>query len=249
MTARTVLVTGAASGIGAASARRLARPGDRMLLHTRSNEAGLDRVAEEVRALGAEAETILLDLSDENAGRKLIDACRERFGALDVLVANAGYADKAVIGEAGTERFEQAHGVIARSFFEMSEAAIPLLEASPAGRVIAVGAFGPHVWRTDLPSFAATAAAKASLEATARALALRLAPSGATANVVAPGFIEKDPGAHAAVDSKAVAEMLARIPMGRRGKQDEVAAMIGFLASADAGYVTGQIIHVNGGLI
>lgn len=249
MSARTVLVTGAASGIGAATARRLARPGDRMLLHTRSNAAGLERIAEEVRALGAEAETILTDLSTDGAGRHLIEACKERFGGLDVLVANAGYADKAVIGTAGTERFEQAHDAIARSFFEMAEAAIPLLEASPAGRVIAVGAFGPHVWRTDLPAFAATAAAKASLEATARALALRLAPGGATANVVAPGFIEKDPGAHAAVDPKAAAEMAARIPMGRRGRQDEVAAVICFLASADASYVTGQIIHVNGGLI
>lgn len=246
---RIILITGAASGIGAAAARKLAQSGDRILLHTRANLEGLNRVAEQLRSQGATVETVLQDLAEPGAGRSLIETCVERFKGLHILVANAGYADKAPLGEAGTEKFEQAQNAISRSFFEMAETALPLLEASTMGRVVAVGAFGPHVWRTDLPAFPATAAAKASLEATARALALRLAPSGATVNVVAPGFIEKDPGTHSAMTPEGVAALSARIPMGRRGTADEVAAVIGFLASSEASYVTGQVIHVNGGLI
>ncbi|WP_420403215.1 SDR family NAD(P)-dependent oxidoreductase [Nisaea sp.] len=249
MTERCILVTGAASGIGAATARRLVRPGDRFLLHTRSNEVGLSRVAEELREAGAEAETELADLAAPDAGRMLVERSAECLGGLDVLIANAGYADRSPLGEAGTELFEQAHGAIARSFFEMAEAALPYLERSSAGRAVAVSAFGPHVWRTDLPSFPATAGAKASLEATARALALRLAPSGATANIVAPGFIEKDAGTPSALKPGAVDAFVPAIPMGRRGTPDEVAAVICFLASPEASYVTGQLIHANGGLI
>ena len=247
---RTILITGAASGIGAATALRLVQPGDRVLLHTRRNAEKLEEVAKAVRAKDAKAECILRDLGEPGAGRDLIVACADHFGGMDILVANAGYADKAPLGEAGgVERFDQAHGAIARSFFEMAEAALPLLEASRRGRAIAVGAFGPHVWRTDLPSFPATAAAKAALEATVRALALKLGPSGATANVVAPGFIEKDAGTHAAVSAEAVAELTSCIPMARRGTPAEVAAVIVFLSSLEASYVTGQVIHVNGGLI
>jgi 3-oxoacyl-[acyl-carrier protein] reductase len=246
---RRILVTGAASGIGAALCRRMAEPGTSILVHTRRNREGAEKVAEEVRAAGGIAEIDLVDLADAGAGRALVARAVEKLGGLDVVIANAGYALRKSALEAGDDAFEAAHGSISRGFYEMATAAIPYLRASPTGRIIAVSAFGPHVWRTQVPAFAVTSAAKASMETMAKALALDLAPEGITVNVVAPGFIEKDAGAHFAVPPQAAAEINRQIPMGRKGSQDEVAAVVEFVASEAASYVTGQVIHVNGGLV
>ncbi len=248
-TPRRILVTGAASGIGAALCRRLAGPGASIMIHTRRNRAGAEAVAADVRAAGGLAEIDLVDLSDAGAGRGLVSRTTGTLGGLDVVIANAGYALRKTASEAGDEAFEAAHGSISRGFYEMATAAIPHLRAAPAGRIIAVSAFGPHVWRTQVPAFAVTSAAKASMETMAKALALELAPEGITVNVVAPGFIEKDAGAHFAVPPEAAAAINQQIPMGRKGSQDEVAAVIEFVASEAASYVTGQVIHVNGGLV
>ncbi len=248
-TPRRILITGAASGIGAALARRMAGPGVSILVHTRRNRDGAEAVAREVRGAGGQAEIELSDLSDAGAGRALVTRAVAALGGLDVLVANAGYALRKPAIEAGDAAFEAAHDAISRGFFEMATEAIPELRRSPAARIIAVSAFGPHVWRNQVPAFPVTSAAKASMETMAKALALDLAPEGITVNVVAPGFIEKDPGAHYAVPPSAAEEINRQIPMGRKGTQDEVAAVIDFIASEAASYVTGQVIHVNGGLV
>ena len=248
-TPRRILVTGAASGIGAALCRRMAAPGTSILIHTRRNREGAEKVAADVRAAGAIAEIDLVDLSDAGAGRGLMARTVEKLGGLDVLVANAGYALRKSALEAGDDAYEAAHGAISRGFYEMATAAIPHIGNGGVGRIIAVSAFGPHVWRTLVPAFAVTSAAKASMETMAKALALDLAPDGITVNVVAPGFIEKDAGAHFAVPPEAAAAINQQIPMGRKGSQDEVAAVIEFVASEAASYVTGQVIHVNGGLV
>ena len=249
MTPRRILVTGAASGIGAALCRRMAGPDTSIMIHTRRNREGVEKVAADVRASDGLAEIDLVDLSDAGAGRGLMTRTVEKLGGLDILVANAGYALRKTATEAGDEAFEAAHGSISRGFYEMATAAIPYLRASPGGRIIAVSTFGPHVWRTQVPAFAVTSAAKASMETMAKALALQLAPEGITVNVVAPGFIEKDAGAHLAVPPEAEIAINQQIPMGRKGRQDEVAAVIEFVASQAASYVTGQVIHVNGGLV
>ncbi len=243
-----LLVTGAASGIGAALVRRLAGPGLQVLLHTRKNADGLAAVAETVRAAGGRAETLTGDLADPALPAALVARAVEAFGGLDGVVANAGWADRTPLLQADLAKVEAAYDGIALSFVALARAAAPHLKASPAGRLVAVSAFGPHVFRPGVMTFATTAAAKAALESHVRALAFELAPNGVTVNAVAPGFIQKDPGTHAAVTPELRAQVTAGIPMGRMGTSDEVAAAIGFLLSSDAGYVTGQVIHVNGGL-
>lgn len=247
--ARRVLVTGAASGIGAATARRLATPDTALLLHTRGNADRLAAVADEVRAKGATVEILLGDLADPSLPAALVDTAVTRFGGLDALIANAGWARKVPLLESSMEELEAPVDAIARGFALMAQAAAPHLKASSCGRVVAVSAFGPHVYRPGVMTFPATAAAKAALETHVRSLAFELAADGVTANAVVPGFIQKDAGTSRAVTPEAAASVAAQIPMGRLGSSEEVAAVIVFLLSPEAGYVTGQLIHVNGGLV
>ncbi|MCW5731178.1 MAG: SDR family oxidoreductase [Alphaproteobacteria bacterium] len=242
---RRILITGAASGIGAWTARRLAAPGARMALHTRASKTGLDAVARDCRQSGAEVETFLGDLGAEGLAERLTAEMLAALGGLDILVANAGFSDRTPIGELGTAAYDASHRAIARAFFLMARTALPALKDSSAARVIAVGSFVAHRFGAAGETFPASAAAKAAMEAMAKALAAELAPSGGTVNVVLPGYIEKET---MKVSAEARARREAAIPLRRHGAPAEVAALIAFLASADAAYITGQCIGIDGGL-
>ncbi len=246
---RVILITGASSGIGAAAARALAAPDTALMLHARANRAGAEKVADFVRGAGAEALVLEGDLAEPETVRRLVDQTVGKFGRLDVVVSNAGFADRRAIGEIDRAGWDASLAVMTSAFFELATAAKPwLVKAGAAGRMIGVSSFVAHAFARGLMTFPASAAAKAGIEALARALAADLAPSGATVNCVAPGFIEKDAGSHAAVPRAGMDEVNRSIPMGRYGKPAEVAALIAFLCSPAAGYITGQTIHVNGGV-
>jgi NAD(P)-dependent dehydrogenase (short-subunit alcohol dehydrogenase family) len=132
-------------------------------------------------------------------------------------------------------------------FFRLGRAALPHLRQG--GRIIAVSSFVAHSFRTDITTFPASAAAKAGVEALVRALAIELGPKDITVNAVVPGFIRKDAGAHRAIDPAVLAQQTARIPLRRIGLPQDVAAAVAFLASPAAGYITGQALHVDGGLV
>jgi 3-oxoacyl-[acyl-carrier protein] reductase len=246
---RTILVTGAASGIGAAICRTMAGPDTAILVHTRRNRDGAEAVAQQVRDAGGLAHVVLGDLADPDLAATLVRAAKDRFGGLDVLVSNAGFADRTAFADLTDRGLTASTEAIQGAFFRLVKAAMPHLVGATDGRVIAVSSFVAHAFRTDLPTFPASAAAKAGQEALVRALAIELGPTGVTVNAVVPGFIRKDQGAHRAIDPGALAAQTAHIPLGRVGLPEDVAAVVAFLASAAAGYVTGQAVHVDGGLV
>jgi NAD(P)-dependent dehydrogenase (short-subunit alcohol dehydrogenase family) len=246
---RVALITGASSGIGAATARALAAPDTAIALHARRNRAGAEAIAGLLRELGAEALIVEGDLAQPGTAQRLIDETAARFGRLDIVVSNAGFADRRSVGELDRAAWEASLAAMTTAFFELATAAKPLLlKAGVNGRLVGVSSFVAHAFARGLMTFPASAAAKAGMEALARALAVDLAPAGVTVNCVAPGFVEKDASAHAAVPRERMVEVSRSIPMGRYGKPAEIAAVIAFLCSPAASYVTGQTIHVNGGV-
>ena len=244
---RRILVTGAASGIGAACCRVMAGPGVAIALHTRKNRAGAERMAGLVRERGGTAHVLLGDLAEPEAPARAVEQAVAALGGLDVVISNAGFADRTPLASLTDAAFAASHDAIAFALLRLARAAKPHLLAGQDPRLVAVSSFVAHVFRLEHPVFPASAAAKAALEALVRALAVEWAPA-ITVNAVAPGFTQKDPGAHAALDPKAFEERIARIPMRRLGSTEEVAAAIAFLASPAAGYVTGQVLHVDGGI-
>jgi len=246
---RAILITGASSGIGAATARALAAPDTAIALHARKNRAGADKVAQAVRDAGGKALVVEGDLARPDTARRLVDETAAAFGRLDVVVSNAGFADRRAIGTLDRAAWDESLSAMTSAFFELATAAKPwLVKAGAAGRLVGVSSFVAHAFARGLMSFPASAAAKAGMEALAKALAADIAPSGATVNCVAPGFVEKDADGHAAVPRERMARISESIPMGRYARTAEIAAVIAFLCSPAASYVTGQTIHVNGGL-
>ena len=243
------LITGAASGIGAATVRQVAAACEAMLLHTRglteTSRAGLETIAGIARQQGAQVQTATGDLAEPGAGASLVEATLARFGRLDHFVANAGFADKRGIAELTRADLDRSHATMTGAFFEMAKAASPALRQSGQGRVVFLSSFVAH--RYVAGGLFPASAAKAAGEALTRALAAELAPSGVTVNAVVPGYTRKD-GGHSALGAEAWCKAAEATPLGRIAEPADIAALIAFLLSPAARHITGQAIAVDGGL-
>jgi 3-oxoacyl-[acyl-carrier protein] reductase len=246
---RRVFITGAGSGIGRAAALALAAPDVELVLATRANRANLDRVAADCRGKGAIVHVLVGDLMQPAVLKVLAERALVAAGGLDAFIAVAGRALRKPLAEVTPEELRSHLALSAETFLALAQPLLPALKASRSGRIVAVSSFNAHVFRVDAPPFGASGAGRAALEALVRALAIELAPAGVTVNAVAPGFTRKDAGSHSAMTAEQWAEIARRIPLGRLADPEEIAAVIAFLASPAASYVTGQVIHASGGLV
>ena len=244
---QTLLVTGAASGIGAAIAKRVAGEKKQLVLHSRKNLIGLEKVADNCRKNGSEVKVVLGDLADPKTAEILVNEAIKNFGCLDQIVSNAGFADRRIFGDIDAKTIIEAEKAMPEAFFRIVTLAIPYLKSATIGRVVAVSSFAAHVYAID-SLFPATAAAKASLESLAKSLAAQLAADQVTVNCVAPGYTQKDGSGHSALSSKSWEAAAEKTPMGRIGVPEDTAGLVAFLLSEEAQFITGQIIHVDGGL-
>jgi 3-oxoacyl-[acyl-carrier protein] reductase len=248
---RVSIITGGGSGIGAAVARRLAAGDQCLMLHGQgADAAGLERlksVAAECELAGARVEFRSSDLAHAGTAAELVRATRAAFGSIDAIVHAAGFADRRGFADLPREGLERAFAVMAAAFHELAVAAMADLTRGAQARVVAISSFGAHRFVPD-GTYPASAAAKAALEVLVKSLAIELAPSGATANIVMPGYTRKDPGLFGALDAKAWEKVSKANPQGRLAEAEEVAAAVVFLLSKEAGHVTGALLPVDGGL-
>lgn len=237
-----VLVTGASRGIGRAIALRLARDGFDLVLHYRAAREQAEAVAAEVAALGRSARLLAFDLADREAARTALEAEVEAHGAPYGVVCNAGLAHDSVFPAMTAEQWDGVIRTNLDGFFNVLHPLVmPMVRRRQPGRIVTLASVSGVVGNRGQVNYSA---AKAGIIGATKALALELASRAITVNCVAPGLIETDMTRALPVD-----ELKKTIPAGRIGTADEVAAAVAFLLSAQAGYITRQVIGVNGGLI
>lgn len=235
---KTALVTGASGGIGGAIAKALAAQGARVALSGTRVEA-LEKVQAEI----ADSVVLPCNLSDSAAVDALVGQAEAALGKLDILVANAGITKDGLMLRMKDEDFQNVLKINLESYFRLSRAALKTMMKARWGRIIGITSV---VGVTGNPGQANYAASKAGMIGFTKALAAEVASRNVTANCVAPGFISS-PMTDVLNDAQKSA-LMVKIPAGRLGEGADVAAAVAYLASEEAGYMTGQTLHVNGGM-
>lgn len=237
---KRALVTGASGALGAAIARRLARDGAHVLLHANSRPEAVESLAREIRDAGGQATPMVFDVTDAEASRA---ACARMLegGVVQVIVNNAGIHDDAVFAGMQPAQWHRVIDVSLHGFFDVTQPLLLPMMRTRWGRVINISSVAAITGNRGQVNYAA---AKGALNSATKALSMEIASRGVTVNAVAPGIIQS-PMADAVFDKDVIEKI---VPCRRAGTPEEVAALVGFLASDEAGYITGQVISVNGGM-
>jgi 3-oxoacyl-[acyl-carrier protein] reductase len=239
---KTVLVTGSSRGIGKAIAYRLARDGYDIVAHCRARREEADELGRSIVALGRQARVLQFDIGDRASAAATLEADVERHGCYYGIVCNAGVARDTVFPGMSGDDWDVVLRTNLDGFYNVLNPLImPLVRRRAPGRIVTLASASGLMGNRGQVNYSA---AKAGIIGATKALALELAKREITVNCVAPGLIETEMIDHAPVD-----EILKRIPAGRTGTPDEVAAAVSFLLTDAAAYITRQVISVNGGLI
>lgn len=242
-TTRAVIITGSSRGIGAAVAERLARDGMAVTINYSGDAAPADELAAKIEAGGGRAIAVKADISDSRSMAALFDATEQAFGGVDALVNNAGVMKLAPIAESSDELFDQHVAVNLKGvFLGIREAARRM---GQGGRIVS---FSSSVVGLYQPTYGVYAATKGGVEAMTHIAAKELGPKGITVNAVAPGPVTTALFLDGKTDEQ-VASVTKMIPMGRLGEPDDIASVISFLVGPDGGWVSGQVLRANGGVV
>jgi 3-oxoacyl-[acyl-carrier protein] reductase len=237
---KRALVTGGSGGIGAAICRSLARSGVHVTIHANQNLGRARQLADELIAQGAQARAVAFDLTDDTAVQQAVDALLEQ-GPIQILVNNAGIHTDALLAGMAAPAWHEVIDTSLNGFFRVTQPLLLPMVRTRWGRIINITSVAAQAGNKGQTNYAA---AKAGLHGATKSLALEVANRGITVNAVAPGIIQTAMSEEAFPAEK----IKTMVPMGRAGIAEEVAALVAFLASDAAGYITGQIIGVNGGL-
>ena len=237
---KRALVTGGSGGIGAAVARRLAAAGLHVVVHANRNRDAAEAVAADIRASGGSAETIAFDVADGEASAQALEQLLEA-GPIQVLVNNAGIHSDAPLAGMTREQWHKVIDVSLNGFYHVTQPLLLPMLRTRWGRIVSLSSVAGVMGNRGQANYAA---AKAGLHGASKSLALECASRGVTVNVVAPGVITTAMAEQ--VFSKEQIDQI--VPARRAGTPEEVAALIGFLASDEAGHITGQVISINGGM-
>lgn len=236
---KKALVTGGSGTIGAAICRALAAKGFHVVVHAHRAAERAAGLVRDIIAAGGSAEAICFDVTDRDSARQALGPLGQS-QPIQVIVNNAGIHEDAPLAGMSGSQWDRVIGVSLNGFYNVTQPLLLPMIASRWGRIVSISSVAAVTGNRGQSNYAA---AKAGLHGATRALALELASRGITVNVVAPGVIESD-----MAKSFTAQQIEQLVPMKRAGKPEEVAALVAFLASEDAGYISGQIIGVNGAM-
>lgn len=236
------LVTGASRGIGAAIAQTLGQQGA-IVIGTATSLSGAENISAALKEAGISGTGIALDVNNAEQIEAVLKQITDQFGAVSILVNNAGITKDTLMMRMSDEDWDAVISTNLSSIYRMSKAVLRPMMKARTGRIISISSVVGHMGNAGQVNYAA---AKAGMTGFSKSLAAEVGSRGITVNCVAPGFIDTDMTAELPEEIKT--QMLARIPLNRLGNVNEIAATVAFLASPNAAYISGETIHVNGGM-